>query len=106
MLCLDKLSEIESHYKHLEEQMTDPEIITDISRYTKINKEYKDLEEIMKAYGSYKLLLSNITTAKEMLKDSDQEMREMAEMELETLEPEREELEEELKLFVDTERSR
>ena len=83
---IEKLEEIQAHFKHLEEQMTDPEIITDIDRYSKINKEYKDLQEIMSVFSDYKNIISNINSAKHHLKDPDQEMREMAEMELEELE--------------------
>lgn len=97
---LDKLSEIESHFKHLEEQMTDPEIISDIKRYAKINKEYKDLREIMEVYGEYKILRSNMATAEDMLKDPDKEMQEMAQMELDELGPARGELEERIKYLL------
>ncbi|MCB0687378.1 MAG: peptide chain release factor 1 [Saprospiraceae bacterium] len=97
---IEKLEEIQAHFKHLEEQMTDPEIITDIDRYSKINKEYKDLQEIMSVFSDYKNIISNINSAKHHLKDPDQEMREMAEMELEELEPQKEEMEEQLRYLL------
>ncbi|MCB0664586.1 MAG: peptide chain release factor 1 [Saprospiraceae bacterium] len=97
---IDKLEEIQAHYKHLEEQMTDPEILADIDRYTKINKEYKDLQEIMAVFGDYRNVISNLDSAKAHLKDPDEEMREMAEMELEELQPRLEELEEQLRFLL------
>lgn len=97
---LEKLEEIEAHYKHLEEQMTDPEIISNIDRYSKINKEYKDLQEIMTVFADYKIVLSNVESAKHHLKDPDEEMREMAELELEELEPRQEDLEEQLRYLL------
>ncbi len=95
---LDKLEDIESHYKHLEEQMADPEVITNIGRYSKINKEYKDLQGVVEAYYNYRDLLSNIDTAREML--SDPEMKEMAQAELDLWIPRLENMEEAIKLLL------
>jgi peptide chain release factor 1 len=97
---IDKLVEIEAHFKHLEEQMTDPEIHSNIDRFSKINKEYKDLQEMMTVFAEYKNILSNIESARHHLKDPDEEMREMAALELETLESQQEELEEKLKYLL------
>jgi peptide chain release factor 1 len=97
---LDKLSEIETRYKQLEEQLSDPSVITDIDRYAKVHKEYKDLSEIVQTFQSYKSLLSNIDTAKEMLSEPDPEMKEMAQIELEELMPQKEELEEAIKKML------
>lgn len=97
---VDKLEAIQDRYHYLEEQLSDPSVMTDMDRYTKISKEYKDLEEIMLAFKSYKQLLGNITTAKEMLAEDDEEMQEMAKMELDSLEPRREELEEKIKQLL------
>jgi peptide chain release factor 1 len=99
-MLLEKLQAIKERYQHLEEQMTDPELIGDIQRYKKINKEYKDLRGIMEAYSAYQNLISNIGTAKEMLEETDTEMREMAKLELDELEPQLEEMEEEIKLML------
>lgn len=97
---IEKLEEIQAHYKHLEEQMTDPEILSDIDRYSRINKEYKDLQEIMTVFEEYKMVYSNVASARAHLKDPDAEMREMAEMELEELQPKKEELEESLRYLL------
>ncbi len=97
---IEKLIEIESHYKRLEEQMTDPEIIADIRRYAKLNKEYKDLSDIVSVYHRYRDLLSNIDTAKEMLQEPDADMKQMAQEELDNLLPERELMEAEIKLLL------
>ncbi|MBR9921460.1 MAG: peptide chain release factor 1 [Bacteroidetes bacterium] len=99
-MLLDKLEAIYDRYKYLQEQMTDPEVISDMDRYTSISKEYKDLEEVVEAYLEYKNILDNIDTAKEMLKESDPEMQEMANMELEELEPKKEELEESIRVLL------
>lgn len=97
---LDKLEAIQERYHYLEEKLSDPETVSDMKLFTKINKEYSSLKEIMSAYLKYKDIMGNIDTAKEMLKDDDPEMKEMASMELEELEPAKTELEEEIKVLL------
>lgn len=97
---LDKLNAIQDRYKHLEEQLADPDVISDMSRYKKVSQEYKELKEIVDVGQEYKEVLGNLANAKEMLKDKDPEMREMAEMELEELAPRKEELEERIKFLL------
>ncbi len=97
---LDKLQAIKDRYIYLEEQMADPELIADMGRYTKVSKEYKDLQPLVRAYEEYRQLLGNIKTAREMLRDESAEMREMAGMELEELEPRQEEMEERIKMLL------
>jgi peptide chain release factor 1 len=95
---LDKLAAIHDRFRNLEEQLSDPAVIGDMDRFQKVNKEYKKLSPIVKAYKEYKLVLGNLASAKEML--ADKEMKEMAEMEIEELKPQREKLEEELKVML------
>lgn len=97
---LDKLEAIQERYYYLEEQMSDPDIISDMSKYKKVSKEYKDLKEMVEVYKEYKELLGNITTAQELLKDTDPDMKEMAEAELSELKPKQEELEEKIKYLL------
>ncbi|MGH1436541.1 MAG: peptide chain release factor 1 [Lewinella sp.] len=95
---LDKLAAIHDRFRNLEEQLSDPSVITDMDRFQKVNKEYKKLQPVVEAYHQYQELLGNIETAKEMLRDP--EMKEMAEMEMEELKPQRETLEEEIKVML------
>ncbi len=97
---IDKLEAIQDRYYYLEEQLSDPEVISDMKRYKKIGKEYKDLKPIIDAFTNYKDILGNIETAQEMLKENDAEMKEMAQMELDELVPQRESLEEEIKQLL------
>ncbi len=99
-MLVDKLIAIEERYNYLEEQLSDPSVITDISRYTKVNKEYKDLREIVKTYHAYKHVFDSIEAAKEMLKEEDEEMVEMAKLELEELEAKKLELEENIRVLL------
>ncbi len=97
---LEKLQAIKDRFTYLEEQMSDPELISDMARYTRVNKEYKNLTPVVEAFDAYLELLSNIRTAREMLREDDPEMREMARMELEELEPGQEAMEEQLKTLL------
>ena len=91
---LDKLEAIKNRFDEVSELIVDPNIISDMKQYIQLNKEYKDLQPIIEAYHEYKNILSNIENAKEMLKDD--EMKEMAKMELDELTPKKEELEEDI----------
>lgn len=95
---LDKLNAIHERYIYLEEQLGDPEIFSDQARFTKVNKEYKGLEEIIAVRKEFLLLTGNIETAKEML--ADPEMKEMAQMELDDLNPQVEVMEEKIKMLL------
>ncbi len=97
---LDKLEAIQDRYYYLEEQLSDPNIVTDMDKFKKVNKEYKGLQELVDIANEYKNLLGNIDTAKEMSKDEDAEMREMAKMELTELEPKLVDIEERIKVLL------
>jgi peptide chain release factor 1 len=72
-----------------------------MTRYVKLNKEYKDLEEIVTCYKDYVNVVSNIKNAKELLAtEKDPEYREMAEMELDELGPKKDALEEQIKFLL------
>ena len=95
---LDKLEAIKIRFDEVSELIVDPNIISDMKQYIQLNKEYKDLQPIIEAFQEYKNILSNIENAKEMLKD--EEMKEMAKMELDELTPKQEQLEEEIKVLL------
>ncbi|MEZ4995441.1 MAG: peptide chain release factor 1 [Saprospiraceae bacterium] len=97
---LDKLEAIQDRYIYLQEQLSDPSVISNMERFTKISREYKELEPIVAAYKEYALLLGNLSTAKEMLSSDDPEMREMAQMELEELEEQKDEMDEKIKWLL------
>ncbi len=97
---LDKLEAIKERYHYLEEKLSDPETVKDMKLFTKTNKEYKDLKVLVDAYVEYKSVLDNIESSKEMLKDDDPEMKEMAQMELDSLQEKQLTLEEEIKVLL------
>ncbi|MEZ4891024.1 MAG: peptide chain release factor 1 [Crocinitomicaceae bacterium] len=100
----DLLQKLEAiHYRFIEvgKMIVDPDIIADMDRYVKLNKEYKDLEEINEVYFEYKNLLGNIQSSKELLEvETDPEMREMAKEEIEISEAKRPEMEEAIKFLL------
>ena len=78
-----------------------PDAMADMGKYTKLNKEYRDLEKIVKKYDEYTLVTGNIASAKEVLEtEKDADFREMAKGELDELAPQKEQLEEELKILL------
>ena len=97
---VDKLEAIVDRFYQLEESLSDPEVISDMSRYSKISKEYKDLKSIVDIFKTYKDTLGNLDTAKEMLQEDDEEMKEMAKAEISELTEQRDQLEEELKFLL------
>ena len=97
---LEKLEAIKNRFMDLEEKLSNPELVADMDKFRKVNKEYKDLQEIVEVYHQYKKLLGNIETAKEMLKEQDEDMREMAKGELDILIPEKEEMDEKIKVLL------
>jgi peptide chain release factor 1 len=98
---LSKLEFIKDRWEEVGKLITDPTIISDMKRYVKLNKEYKDLEPIVNAYYDYKNTLENIDSSKSILEtEKDSEFREMAKMELEELSDKKETLEEDIKFLL------
>ena len=80
---LEKLKLLQDKFNEISEMLTQPDIISDQARYIKISKEYKELKSIIDKKKEYEEVLSNITEAKELIKnESDKEMIELANLEL------------------------
>lgn len=98
---LEKLKAIKDRWEEVERELANPETINDMSRFAKLNKEYKDLGKIVEQYHIYKNIVSNIETNKGILaNEKDQELREMAKEELDLLLDECEQKEEEVRLML------
>lgn len=81
---LEKIQIVKQRFDEVNDLIIQPDIIADQKRYIKLNKEYKDLKKIVDKGDVYKELLDNITEAEEIIADgSDEEMVEMAKMQLE-----------------------
>ena len=98
---IEKLEEIAHRFEEVGQLMVQPDIMSDMDNYTRLSKEYSDLEKMVEVYNSYKNILSNIQSAKAVLKEEkDPEFRDMAKMELDELEPQQKKIEEQIKQML------
>lgn len=98
---LDKLEAIRLRFEEVGQLIVQPEVASNIKEFTKLNKEFKDLEKIVVVYKEYKNVLENIDSSKDILRtEKDEEFRDMAKMELDELTTRQTELEEELKYML------
>ena len=98
---LDKLEALNQRFLAIEQEMNQPEVMADMKRFIKLNKDYKELQPIVAAYKQYKNLIDNIANAKEVLAhEKDEEFREMAKEELSTFTEDKERLEEEIRILL------
>ena len=95
----EKLDEIEKRYEELQRKIEDPSVVTDVSAYRTTMKSISEIEEVVAKYRQLRDIRKRIADAKEMLR-ADDEMRELAEMELSELEPREPQLESELKILL------
>ena len=94
---LDKLDAIKGKFDNLGVALTNPEIVSDNKKFTAISKEYRSLERIVNARNEYVKLLDNIEFNKEVLNGDDDEMRDMAKLELPEMEANKELMEKQLR---------
>lgn len=97
---LETLEGIYARFKQVELLLSSPEVASDMKRFTKLNKEYSDLKQIVESYFEYKNILTNLAEAKEMLDSDDPEMKEMAKEEFESLIEKQSPIEEKIKLLL------
>lgn len=98
---LKKLEAINYRFTEVSTLIVDPDIISDMDRYVRLNKEYKELEEIVGVYKKYRDILENLKNTRELLAvEEDPEMREMAKAEIDELESSKPELEEQIKYLL------
>ncbi|MEI3529609.1 MAG: peptide chain release factor 1 [Bacilli bacterium] len=95
---LERLKAIEERYNELNNELMNPEIITDIKKTLELTKEQASLREGYEIYQEYKKVLDDIEAAKEMLKDP--ELGDFAKEELISLEQNREQLESQIEIIL------
>ncbi len=97
---IDRLEVIRQRYDQIGEQLIDPSIVTDIKKMTALAKEQRSLEKVVTKYEELKKIKQEISDLKEMVNDSDPEIRKMAEMELAEVTEKLPLLEEEIKILL------
>lgn len=98
---LEKLQFVKQRFDEVNDLIIQPDIIADQNRYIKLNKEYKDLKQIVDKGAEYKLALDRIEEANEIIQDgSDAEMLEMAKMQLDEAQAQIPQMEEEIKFLL------
>jgi peptide chain release factor 1 len=98
---LERLNAIRARYEEVEKLLSDPSVISDMKRFSKLNKEYKDLGPIVDARNRYADTLNAIAGAREILRvEKDPDFLEMAKEELVASEARQIELEEEIRLLL------
>ena len=97
---IDRLEVIRQRYEQIGEQLIDPNIVTDIKKMTTLAKEQRSLEKVVIKYDELKKIKQDIEDLKEMVNDTDPEIKEMAEMELQEALERLPVLEEEIKILL------
>ncbi|MDL2228287.1 peptide chain release factor 1 [Bacteroidales bacterium OttesenSCG-928-K03] len=101
MLLLEKLEALYNKYNELQEEMTQPDVMSDMKRFIKLNKDIKELEPVVTAYKEYSNVVANLESSKELLQtEKDEEMREMAKEEIQILTERQEQMEDEIQILL------
>jgi peptide chain release factor 1 len=87
---LDKLEAIKARFDEVGVALTNPEIVSNNQKFSALSKEYRSLEKIVLARKEYLQLLDDVSSYKEALNGSDEELRELAKEELPALEEKKE----------------
>jgi peptide chain release factor 1 len=95
-----KLEALVDRYEELGALLSDAEVISDQNQFRALSKEYAEVEPVVKCYNRYRRVLADISEAEQMLKDSDPDMREMAQEEYKDGLARRDELETELQTLL------
>lgn len=99
---LEKLQQVEERFECVSEMICQPDVISDISKYTALMKEHKNLAPIVEKYREYKAVKKNEEQARELLEESgtDKEMCEMALLEIEESKEKALRISDELKIML------
>ena len=98
---LEKLDGLEARFQEISLLITDPSVIADMKRYVKLNREYHELEPVLKARSEYIRTKSNLAEAQELFaSESDPDLRQMAREEIESSTQRLQELEEQIRMML------
>ena len=98
---LEKVMDLKDKYEELQRQLSDPEVISDMKKYVQLNKEYKELDPIIRTGMEYSKMLEEYESAKAILaEEKDEELRDMAKEEVADIEQRIPDMEEKIKLLL------
>jgi peptide chain release factor 1 len=97
---LNKLEEVADRFREVEGLLSEPTVVNDQNRYRALTKEHAELVDVVGKYERYCQVRQEIADSQELLKDSDPDVREMANAEVADLESEKNALEAQLKLML------
>lgn len=98
---LEKVLSLQDKFQSLQDQLSSPEVMSDMKKYVQLNKDYKQLEPIIKAGLEYKKMMDNLASAKDILvNEKDDDLREMAREEISEIEPKIPDMEQNIKLLL------
>lgn len=98
---LEKILGLQEKHDSLQAQLSDPAVISDMKKFIKLNREYKELDPVIAAGNEYKKLVEELEMAKEILAtEKDEDLREMAKMEIAEIEPKLPAMEENIKILL------
>ena len=100
MSMFDTLKETETRFEALSAEMGRPETLADSANYSKLAKTHRELSDIVEKYREWKQVEQSLAGSREMLQESDAEMRAMAQAEVDELEPKLAALEAEIKVLM------
>ena len=98
---LTKVLSLQDKFASLQEQLSSPDVMSDMKKYVQLNKDYKELEPIIKAGLEYKKMLDNLASAKDVfMNESDPDFKEMAREEINSIEAAIPAMEQNIKLLL------
>lgn len=98
---IDKLEAINARFNDLGVALTNPEVVSDNSRFSQVSKEYRKLEKIVIVYKTYRACLDSLEFAREVLEtESDEELRDLAKGDMDSLEEQKMTLEDEMRKLL------
>ncbi len=97
---LDRVAKIADRYDELTQLMADPTVAVDFARLSEIDRERQEIEELAQTYRRYEVATTQLQENQALLEEADEELRELAELEIESLTAELESLEKQMKSLL------
>ncbi len=98
---LEKVLGLQGKYEALQSQLSDPDVISDMKKFVQLNKQYKELQPVVKAGQEYKMMMDELEMAKDIIaNEKDEDLREMAKDQIAEIEPKLPDMEQNIKLLL------